>query len=170
MLDAFFGFDGESVKQLTYVGAGKEIEQSRHHRFQGFNNECDMETPYAYIYADRHDSLCEILHECVHRSFGLGKSGLPGNNDSGGLSSTFVWNTLGIFPVSGSGEFLIGAPQMEGAEIALSSGKRLCIRVNRESKAQIYVDRVCFNAREINDYRLAVQEVMQGGLLEFWMK
>jgi putative alpha-1,2-mannosidase len=169
-LDSFFGFNGESIKPMRHLDAYKDIAATSHHRFEGFNNECDMETPYAYIYADRHDRLCEIIHECVSRSFGLGKGGLPGNNDSGGLSSTFVWNTLGIFPVSGSGEFLIGAPQMEGAEITLSSGKRLCIRVNRESKAQIYVDRVCFNAREINGYRLSVQEVMQGGVLEFWMK
>lgn len=171
MLDDFFGFGGESVKQLTHhVGAAKEIEQSAHHRFQGFNNECDMEAPYAYIFADRHDRLCEILHECVHRSFGLGRSGLPGNNDSSGLSSLFVWNALGIFPISGSGKFLIGSPQIEGAEIALSGGKRLCIRVHRERKSQIYVDRVCFNDREITDYMLTVQDVMQGGVLEFWMK
>lgn len=170
LLDDFFGFGGESVKQLIHVGAAKDIEQAQHHRFQGFNNECDMETPYAYIFADRHDRLCEILHECVQRSFGFGKSGLPGNNDSGGLSALFVWNALGIFPVSGSGKFLIGAPQIEGAEIALSGGKRLCIRVHRERKSQIYVDRVCFNDREITDYMLIVQDVMQGGVLEFWMK
>ena len=95
LLDRFFGFGCESVKQLTHRGAAKEIAESRYHRFEGFNNECDMETPYAYIYADRHDRLCEILDECVRRSFGTGRSGLPGNNDSGGLSSLFVWNVLG---------------------------------------------------------------------------
>ena len=170
LLDDFFGFGKESVKQLTHRGAAKEIEESRHHRFEGFNNECDMEAPFAYIYADRHDRLCEILHECVHRSFGLGTSGLPGNNDSGGLTSLLVWNTLGLLPVSGSGEMLIGAPQIEGAELTLANGKRLCIRVERACKAHIYVDRVRFNGREITDYRLAVTELMQGGTLEFLMK
>jgi putative alpha-1,2-mannosidase len=169
MLDAFFGFGGESVKQLTYLGAGKEIAESAHHRFEGFNNECDMETPYAYIYAGRHDRLCEILRECVHRSFGAGTSGLPGNNDSGGLSSLFVWNALGIFPISGSGEFLIGAPAVEEAKLTLAQGT-LEIRVHRENGAQYRVKRVTWNGEEVSHFKLPMAKVAQGGVLEFTME
>lgn len=170
MLDSFFGFNGESVKQLTYIGASEEISKTKYHRFEGFNNECDMETPYAYIYVDRHDRLCEIVHECVHRSFGKGKGGLPGNNDSGGLSSLFVWNALGIFPISGSGEFLIGAPQIDSADIKLSTKKTLSIRVTRENKEQIYVDRVEWNGEIIRNYRIFMPDLMRGGSLRFFMK
>ena len=170
MLDSFFGFNGESVKQLTYIGANKEISQSKYHRFEGFNNECDMETPYAYIYADRHDRLCEIVHECVRRSFGSGTGGLPGNNDSGGLSSLFVWNVLGIFPISGSGEFVIGAPQIDSADIELATGKTLSIRVNRKAKQQIYVECVEWNGAVIQNYRVSMRELMRGGVLQFYMK
>ena len=171
LLDDFFGYNGDSVKQLTYIGAHKDIEKTNYHRFEGFNNECDMEAPYAYIYADRHDRLCEIVRECTYRSFGLGKSGLPGNNDSGGLTSMFVWNTLGIFPISGSGEFLIGSPQIDGAEIELQNGNRLTVRVSgRNSSSCIYVDRVEFNGRQITDYRILMKELMNGGELHFYMK
>lgn len=170
LLDDFFGINRASIKPLTYIGADEEIAQTRYHRFEGFNNECDMEAPYAYIYADRHDRLCEIVQECVARSFGLGTGGLPGNNDSGGLSSLFIWNTLGIFPVSGSGIFLIGSPQIEQADIALSSGKRLSIRVDRKNEKQIYVDRVSWNGKDIASYKIAAQELMQGGVLQFYMK
>ncbi|MBR2466943.1 MAG: glycoside hydrolase family 92 protein [Clostridia bacterium] len=170
MLDSFFGFRGDSVKQFNYVDALADIKKSRHHRFEGFNNECDMEAPYAYIYADRHDKLCEILHECVNRSFGLGKSALPGNNDSGGLTSAFIWNALGLFPVSGSGEFLIGSPQIEGAKISLRGGKVLEIKVHRQAKEQIYVDRVTWRCKAIDNYRISVSELMGGGELCFYMK
>lgn len=170
MLDSFFGFGGESVRQLTYIGAEKDINQKHYHRFEGFNNECDMETPYAYIYADRHDRLCEIVHECVQRSFGKGKGGLPGNNDSGGLSSTFVWNTLGIFPISGSGEFLIGAPQMDSAEICLHNGNCLRIEVKRQNSDKIYVDSVILNDRYVECYKISAKDLMQGGVLQFFMK
>jgi putative alpha-1,2-mannosidase len=170
MLDDFFGFGGESVKQLTYVGAGREIEEKHYHRFEGFNNECDMETPYAYIYADRHDRLCEIVKECVSRSFGFGRSGLPGNNDSGGLSSAFIWNALGIFPVSGSGEFLIGAPQVDLAEIYLSGGNTLKIELHRQNGNQIYVDSVFFNGQRVEGYKIRTKDLMRGGVLQFFMK
>ncbi|MBQ9150963.1 MAG: glycoside hydrolase family 92 protein [Clostridia bacterium] len=170
LLDDFFGFGGGEVHPFTLASSEEEVLQNRQHRFQGFNNECDMETPYAYIDANRHDRLCEILHECVTRSFGLGRGGLPGNNDSGGLSSLFIWNTLGIFPVSGSGEFLIGAPQMDGAEITLSSGNTLCIRVERPDPAMIYVDRVEWNGRPVEGFRISAREIMGGGVLGFYMK
>jgi len=147
----------------------KEIMEKRYHRFEGFNNETDMETPYAYIYADRHDRLCEILHECVTRSFGLGRGGIPGNNDSGGLSSAFLWNVLGIFPVSGSGEFLIGTPGVDAAEITLSGGRVLKIIAHRSDKSQIYVERVEFNGRAVKDYKISAKELKAGGELHFYM-
>ena len=170
MLDRFFGFGGESLRQIRELDADQAIGENNHHRFQGFNNECDMETPYAYIYADRHDRLCEILHECVHRSFGTGTGALPGNNDSGGLSSMFVFNVLGIFPASGTGEFLLGAPQIESADVMLTGGERLEIRVSRQHANAIRVERVEWNGRKMDGFRMPVCDLMQGGTLHFFMK
>jgi putative alpha-1,2-mannosidase len=170
MLDDFFGYTGDSLRQITHFDADGDIAACRYHRFEGFNNECDMETPFAYLYADRRDRLCEILHECVTRSFGLGRSGLPGNNDSGGLSSLFVWNTLGIYPVSGSGEFLLGAPQTNGAEVTLASGNVLRITAERPQPNAIYVDRVEWNGSPIEGFSIPAREIMVGGTLHFYMK
>ena len=171
MLDSFFGFNGESLKQITDMDAYEKLEAAQHHRFEGFNNECDMETPYSYIYVNRHDRLCEILHACVKDSFGLGLNGLPGNNDSGGLSSCFMWNVLGLFPLSGSGYFLLGAPQVEGAVFHLSGEKTLCIETkNFLPDENIYVEKILWNGEEITDYKLSVLEVLKGGTLTFYMK
>ena len=171
MLDSFFGFDGESVEQLTHLGAYHEINEKRYHRFEGFNNECDMETPYAYIFADRHDRLSEIINEQVHRSFGLGQSALPGNNDSGGLSSCFVFSALGIFPAAGTGEFLLGCPQVNGAKIKLSNGNTLEITVKGERTVGRcrYVDQVELDGRRITDFRIPTTRLMQGGTLTFFI-
>ena len=169
LLDDFFGFGKESVEPITKMDAFDDISKTAYHRFEGFNNECDMDAPYAYIFAGRHDRLAEIMHECTNRSFGNGKHGLPGNNDSGGLSSAFVFNALGIFPLSGSGEFLIGSPSVDGACIALSNGNTLNIKVNRR-KNEIYVDSVRFDGKPIVGYKIPVREIMGGGTLEFFMK
>ncbi len=169
LLDDFFGFGKESLKQLTHIGAGKEIEATAYHRFEGFNNECDMDAPYAYIFADRHDRLCEILRECVTRSFGTGKGGLPGNNDSGGLSSAFVWNVIGLFPVSGSGKFLLGMPQVDKATLSLHNGKTLTIRTEKGGENR-YIDRIEFDGKTVEGYQLSAKELLQGGTLTFYTK
>ena len=171
LLDGFFGFGRESVKPIFDSDAYELFERAGHHRFQGFNNECDMEAPYAYIFADRHDRLCEIMHECVSRSFGTGRSALPGNNDSGGLSSLFVFAALGIFPATGRSEFLIGSPAFDRAVISLADGNRLEIVAHgRLGGKNIYVDKVLFNSVPIDNYRIDFTEISRGGVLEIYMK
>ena len=169
LLDDFFGYDSESVTQLRDVEPWQKICALDYHRFEGFNNETDMESPYAYIFADRHDRLCEILKECTTRVFGLGRGALPGNNDSGGLSSLFMWNALGIFPASGRGEFLIGSPAVKGAEISLANGGVLKISTENYGSSP-YVERVLLNGKPVTDYRISMSEIMKGGTLEILFK
>lgn len=111
MLDTFFGFGADAVTQPG-VRPG-EAEMARGYalnRFEGLNNEPDMEAPWAYQYAGRPDRTADVVHAVVHQQFGTGRGGLPGNDDSGGLSSWFVWATLGLFPVAGQNLFLINTP------------------------------------------------------------
>lgn len=173
LLDGFFGFDGESIVQIhDRPDAAKLLAEimDRYHRFEGFNNECDMETPYAYVLAGRQDKTCDIVHEGVTKSFGLGKGGLPGNNDSGGLSSCFVWNALGLFPASGRGEVLLGSPHFEKAVIKLSSGKQLEIQAVNVSSDRYHVEKAEFNGKPVADFRIPMPDLMQGGKLVVWMQ
>ena len=168
LLDSFFGFVGEGLVQIRDgepdVWTRLCAVQAQYHRFEGFNNECDMETPYAYVYAGHHEKTCEIIKEAVEKSFTTGKGALPGNNDSGGLSSCFVWNVLGIFPASGTGEFLLGCPQIKGAVLSLGEDKNLKIvtegKVKEAEKLQVF-----FNGKEVASYRIPMAELIKGGEL-----
>ncbi|MBR2341128.1 MAG: glycoside hydrolase family 92 protein [Clostridia bacterium] len=170
LLDSFFGFNKESVSQVREIEAFDEIESKKYHRFQGFNNECDMETAYSYIYVDNHDKLCDVVYECVNRSFGVGKSGLPGNNDSGGLTSCFVWNAIGLFPVTGSGKFLIGAPSFKKVTFKLFNGKELTVEAENLTKPYGYVESVYFNGEEIVGYEIDAEKIVNGGTLKIKMR
>ncbi len=168
LLDQFFGFGAQPVKQPTdprdsaYIKAGMALG-----RFEGFNNEPDMETPYSYIFAGRHERACEVIAAGRKAMFAEGRGGLPGNNDSGGLSSCQIWNTLGLFPVAGSDLFLIGTPGVRGARLYLSSGNELEIAVKRPSANAIYVRSATFNGRALPKFRLPASELMRGGQLVF---
>lgn len=111
LLDRFFGFDAEPVKQLGEAPTAEEVAEGYAlNRFEGLNNEPDMETPWAYHYVGRPDRTAEIVHAVVTTQFGTGRGGLPGNEDSGGLSAWYVWASLGLFPVAGQAVFLLNAP------------------------------------------------------------
>ena len=120
MLDRFFGYGADPVVQVgeqpsvEELSAGYALE-----RFEGLNNEPDMEAPWAYHYVGRPDRTAEVVHAALHNMFGLGRGGLPGNDDSGGLSSWYVWAALGLFPVAGQSLYLVNAPSFTWSRIRL---------------------------------------------------
>lgn len=138
-------------------------------RFEGFNNETDMEAPYAYHYAGRMDRLCEILdladkYIFREKEVGTGRGGIPGNNDSGGLSACYLWNCLGLFPVSGQDLMLLSRPKFAQATLFLASGKALTIR---RSGTGTCPKAAAFNGESLADFRLPASRLMAGGELTF---
>lgn len=109
LLDKFFGFAEPAHGQRVF-------------RFEGLNNEPDMESPYAYLYAGRHDRTAHVVRRVMECQFTTGPGGLPGNDDSGGLSSWFVWSATGLFPVCGQPVILIGSPLFDRAVFHLPGG------------------------------------------------
>ncbi|MEM6886056.1 MAG: glycoside hydrolase domain-containing protein, partial [Verrucomicrobiota bacterium] len=120
MLNQFFGYGEPPCQQLEYP-PDPEVEKAGYalRRFTGMNNEPDMETMYAYIYAGRHDRTAEVVHALMKYAYTTGRGGLPGNDDSGALSSWYVWSAMGVFPVSGQDLYLIGSPLFGRSEIKL---------------------------------------------------
>lgn len=170
LLDNFFGYGQPDTVQPTDPFNYEPVaEGMKLGRFEGFNNEPDTEAPFSYIYADRHDRTCEILRGGMKYMFTTGRGGLPGNNDTCALSSYYVVNALGLFPVHGRDLFLIGSPVIDSAEISLATGKTLTIKINNNSDENIYVKSVKFNSREVENYMLTATEILQGGTLEFDM-
>jgi len=122
-LDRFFGYGADAVVQPGYKPTKTEMEGGYAlGRFEGLNNEPDMEAPWAYYYAGRPDRTAEVVHDAIHQKFSTGRGGLPGNDDSGGLSSWYVWASLGLFPVAGQNIFLIHPPAFASASIRMARG------------------------------------------------
>ncbi|MEM1332976.1 MAG: glycoside hydrolase domain-containing protein, partial [Actinomycetota bacterium] len=125
LLDRFFGVGAEAVPPLGVdpgpdeVAAGYELG-----RFQGLNNEPDMDAPWCYHHAGRPDRTAEVVRAIIDRCFGPGRGGLPGNDDSGGLSSWYVWAISGLFPQAGQQTLLVGPPSFRAVEFVVGDGAR----------------------------------------------
>jgi len=98
---------------------------------------------------------------------GTGNGGLPGNNDSGGLTSCYIWNTLGIFPLSGQNIMIIGSPKFKTAELTLNNGNKF--KVKRYGPG-IYTERALLNGKPLDNFEFTVTDMTQGGILEIYMK
>ena len=170
MLDEFFGYGADPVKQ---VGERPSVEDLAAgyalNRFEGLNNEPDMEVPWAYHYLGRPDRTAEVVHAAINNQFGLGRGGLPGNDDSGGLSAWYVWASLGVFPVAGQSIYLINAPSFAHSRIDLD-GRQLEIDTDGfvepepDGPAQ-YVQSVTFNGTPLERSWLPARDLHAGGRL-----
>ena len=94
--------------------------------------------------------------------FTTGRGGVPGNNDSGGLCSCYLWNALGVFPVSGQNLMIVGSPRVREARMALASGKTFTIRKQGEG---IYVKDAAFNGARLDEMAISARDMMAGGEL-----
>ena len=139
------------------------------HRFEGLNNEPDMEAPFAYVYAGRHDRMCEIVRAGLFHQFGTSPGGMVGNDDSGALCSWYVWNALGLFPVAGQDVFLIGSPIFQRSQIHLDSGCTFTIEAPETSPERIYVAGVMLNGLPLDRPFLRWQEIAEGATLTLEM-
>lgn len=164
-LERFFGYGAPPARQQVDPADGEcRIRGFALNRFEGFNNEPDMETPYAFVYAGRHDRTCEVVRAGMRHQFFPGRGGLPGNNDSGGLTSAYCWNAAGLFPVAGQPHMLIGSPVFESVRLALP-GAELNIHAARTSARNIYVGSATFNGKPIHRAYLTMAEFLRGGEL-----
>jgi len=98
LLDEFFGYkdieDGiVDPDPVTF----ERLQRPGH--FEGLNNECDMETPFAYLWSSKPERAQEVIDAVMEHQFATGRHGLPGNNDSGALTSWYVLNAIGDFPL-----------------------------------------------------------------------
>jgi putative alpha-1,2-mannosidase len=171
-LDAFFGYGAEPVQQ---VGERPSVEELADgfalDRFEGLNNEPDMEAPWCYHYLGRPDRTAEVVHAALNNQFGLGRGGLPGNDDSGGLSSWYVWASLGLFPVAGQSLYLLNAPSVSSARLVFGT-KELALEtsgfVEPEPGGPVqYVQSVTFNGEPLDRTWLSASDMYSGGELHF---
>ncbi|WP_436502007.1 glycoside hydrolase domain-containing protein [Actinokineospora sp. HUAS TT18] len=177
MLDAFFGYGARPVTQPgvrpdpAEMAAGYALN-----RFEGLNNEPDMEAPWSYHYAGRPDRTAEVVHAALTWQFGTGPGGLPGNDDSGGLSSWYVWASLGLFPIAGQSLFLVSAPAFEHATVHIgdcdfvveTSGHRET-PISSDGLDQVppprYVQSARLNGKHLDVAHLSAADVHAGGTL-----
>lgn len=169
-LDRFFG-RGEVAADILGVLPTKEELATGFalNRFEGLNNEPDMEAPYAYLYAGRHDRMCEIVRAGMAQMYGPTPGGMVGNDDSGAMSSWYVWNALGIFPVAGQDVFLIGSPVFTRAQMHLDSGNTFVIEAPQTSPDHIYVGDAELDGQPLKRPYLRWEEIARGSRLSLEM-
>ena len=120
----------QDMRRLIEMAGGDEMFVHRLdniflRRHFDVTNEPGFLLPVLYNYAGRPDTSADIVHLILEKDFTDSRAGIPGNDDSGAMSSWLIFSTLGFFPVAGQDVYLISTPSIPDASLSLGNGKKL---------------------------------------------
>lgn len=94
----------------------------------------------------------------------------PGDEDNGSMGAWYIFNALGIYPLSpASGNYILGSPLFANVTIAVDNGATLTIAAVNQAPANVYVQGVTWNGAAVSGVNVAYADLMAGGVLQFTM-
>lgn len=132
-------------------------------------NEPDIHAPYLYNYVGQPWRTAEIVRDIMANQYRTERDGWPGNDDSGTLSSWYVFSSMGLYPITGQDFYLIGSPLFRRIDIALPGDKRFTILAKGVSAENKYIQRATLNGEPYDKSWIRHADIVQGGELVFAM-
>lgn len=162
----------QDVARLIALSGGstafvKRLDVLFSHYLFDMTNEPGFLIPMLYYWAGRPDRTADIIHEYLEKWFEDTRGGLPANDDSGAMSSWYVFQTLGLYPVAGQDLFLISTPTFPQAVIHLSNGQTLHLKADGWDAGGInrYIQQATWNGKLITQSWLRGDVLRRGGTL-----
>lgn len=158
------------VSGLIEACGGAEAFESRLDTFfdRGFfnvNNEPSFLSPCLYHWIGKPCRSSDRIREIIGKNYSDRPAGLPGNDDSGAMSSWLAFHMMGLYPNAGQDYYLIHAPLLEAVTFRLDNGKTFRISTKGFSEKNKYIQSALLNGKEYPYSAIRHQEIMEGGEL-----
>ena len=129
-------------------------------------NEPSFLTPCLYHWIGRPDLTSDRVRQIINDNYTNQPDGLPGNDDSGAMSSWLAFHMLGLYPNAGQSYYLLHAPLIPEWTLKLCNGHTLKGILKGKGT---HFEKVTFNGQELKDARIEHADLMQGGELVFYV-
>ena len=130
-------------------------------------NEPSFLTPCLYHWLGRPDLTSDRVRQIITDNYNDSPTGLPGNDDSGAMSSWLVFHMMGLYPNAGQDYYLLHAPLLKAYTMQLCNGNIIHATIKGKGT---HFEKVTFNGKELKDARISHQQLMTGGELVFYRK
>ena len=127
-------------------------------------NEPSFLTPCLYHWIGRPDLTSDRVRQIVTLNYTDQPDGLPGNDDSGAMSSWLAFHMMGLYPNAGQDYYLLHAPLIPEWTMLLPNGNTLHATVKGKGT---HFEKVTLDGRLLTDARVTHADLMQGGELVF---
>jgi predicted alpha-1,2-mannosidase len=132
-------------------------------------NEPGFLAPYLYLWAGRPDLTQQRIRSILAQNYHTGAKGLPGNDDSGAMSSWYAFGKMGFYPNAAQDVYIIGSPAYDRVTIHLPNRRDFVVEAEGNAKDKPYVVSATWNGRPYSKTWFTHSELMQGGILHLKM-
>jgi predicted alpha-1,2-mannosidase len=162
------------VPGLIEMCGGKDAFEKRLDKFfdggyYNVNNEPSFLSPCLYHWIGRPDRSSDRVLSIISESYNDGPVGLPGNDDSGAMSSWLAFHMIGLYPNAGHDYYLIHTPLLSSATFHLANGNNFTIIADGLTAKKRYIQSATLNGKPYPYSSLRHADLMAGGTLRLKM-
>jgi len=131
-------------------------------------NEPSIEVPWEYDFAQAPSHTQNVVREIETQLWTDSPQGMPGNDDSGEMSSWYIFAAIGIYPeITGVPGFVIGSPLFTSVTLHLQGGQPIQISAPAASDSRPYVQGLEVDGSPTSSLWLPWASVEGGATLNF---
>ena len=155
------GTYGGPIHEMTEMVAGG-MGQYAH------GNEPIHHMIYLYNYAGQPWKAQVRLRQVMNLLYSPTPDGYCGDEDTGQMSSWYVFSALGFYPVCpGDQNYVIGSPPFDRATLKLANGKTFTITTKGNGWQEYYIRSATLNDETLDKTYFSHQDILKGGELAF---
>jgi predicted alpha-1,2-mannosidase len=164
--------DFGGLRDLFHGAAG--LEKKLDEYYEGGHNDQTNEpshaTAYAYYYANEPAKAQSTVRSLLLDNYWNSPVGISGNDDCGQMSSWYIFNALGFYPMNpASAEYVVSSPIFDKVEIRLPQVDHVLTLIASESRNKQYVGGVSMDGEEVISPVLKHAEVLKASSITFAM-
>lgn len=142
----------------------KRLQAGHEQKLIAYTNEPSFLATRLFIHAGRPDLTSYWVHNIMKTGYDL--TGYPENDDTGSMSSWYIFSAIGLFPNAGQDYYYLNAPLFCKSVIHLSDGKTLIIESDSVSDENIYIKTLNLNNATLDSPIIKHKDIANGGILE----
>lgn len=136
-------------------------------------NEPDIAYPYLFSYF-KNDAwrTQKLVHQLLKDSYHNAPNGLPGNDDTGTMSTWAIFSMMGFYPACpGDMNYVLTSPTFDKVTISLDSKYypkgELVINAPHATPDDIYIRQITAGGKKLSGYTLSQEALINAGTLDF---
>ncbi len=129
------------------------------------SNEPSFLAPTMYHWIGKPYLSSDRIRTIIKDNFNTSHAGLPGNDDSGAMSSWLAFHMMGLYPNAGQPYYLLNSPLIKETILQLEEGKSFKITANNLSDKKKYIKSAILNGKPFIQAWILHEDIVKGGEL-----